>query len=248
MEDAFLEAILDTPADAGPRLVYADWLEERGDPRSQYLRAEVELVRAAADERPKIAARLAELAGGLDPVWRARLSRPPIGVCCDRIRFTTFGDSRPLPRLNPAAFQLLESWLGTDLPPTYRAFLLNYNGGTPEPGRLVLAGDVHREVQYLLSSFSAQGQSEDCDLDLLMLAENHLVGAPPLMSAGIGIPEDCIKIGVFTMTDDCDTLCLGFRGAHRGQVLSVVPAFLPNEEPIVTPVARSFSEFLDMLH
>ena len=29
--DAFLRAILDAPDDDTPRLVYADWLEERGE-------------------------------------------------------------------------------------------------------------------------------------------------------------------------------------------------------------------------
>jgi uncharacterized protein (TIGR02996 family) len=36
--DAFLEAILERPGDEVPRLVYADWLEEQGDPRGGLLR------------------------------------------------------------------------------------------------------------------------------------------------------------------------------------------------------------------
>jgi uncharacterized protein (TIGR02996 family) len=40
-EVAFLHAIRANAADSGPTLVYADWLEERGDPRGQLLRAEV---------------------------------------------------------------------------------------------------------------------------------------------------------------------------------------------------------------
>jgi uncharacterized protein (TIGR02996 family) len=38
-EKAFLQAIADRPYDASLRLVYADWLEERGDPRAQAIRA-----------------------------------------------------------------------------------------------------------------------------------------------------------------------------------------------------------------
>jgi uncharacterized protein (TIGR02996 family) len=41
-EDAFLAAILANPEEIGPRLVYADWLEERGDPRGTWLRYAVE--------------------------------------------------------------------------------------------------------------------------------------------------------------------------------------------------------------
>ena len=37
-EDAFLAAIAAAPADQAPRLVFADWLEERGDPRGAWLR------------------------------------------------------------------------------------------------------------------------------------------------------------------------------------------------------------------
>src|SRR4051812_7613312 len=35
---AFLAAILSTPDDRAPRLVFADWLEERGDPRARKVR------------------------------------------------------------------------------------------------------------------------------------------------------------------------------------------------------------------
>jgi uncharacterized protein (TIGR02996 family) len=38
-EDAFIEAILQNPDDNAARLVYADWLEERGDLRSEIIRA-----------------------------------------------------------------------------------------------------------------------------------------------------------------------------------------------------------------
>ena len=37
-EEPFLRAIADNAADDTARLVYADWLEERGDPRAAFLR------------------------------------------------------------------------------------------------------------------------------------------------------------------------------------------------------------------
>jgi uncharacterized protein (TIGR02996 family) len=37
-EEAFLGAILAEPGNDLPRLIYADWLEERGDPRAELLR------------------------------------------------------------------------------------------------------------------------------------------------------------------------------------------------------------------
>jgi uncharacterized protein (TIGR02996 family) len=44
--DAFLQAILDAPADDTPRLVYADWLEEHGQPdRGEFIRVQCALAR-----------------------------------------------------------------------------------------------------------------------------------------------------------------------------------------------------------
>src|SRR5262245_58863227 len=41
---AFLKAIAEAPDDDGPRLVYADWLEEHGDPaRAEFIRVRCEL-------------------------------------------------------------------------------------------------------------------------------------------------------------------------------------------------------------
>src|SRR5438128_568751 len=47
MSDAgVLEAILAHPDDDGPRLIYAGWLEENGDPaRAEFIRVQIELAR-----------------------------------------------------------------------------------------------------------------------------------------------------------------------------------------------------------
>jgi uncharacterized protein (TIGR02996 family) len=47
---AFLEAIAANPDDDGLRLVYADWLEERDDPRGEFIRVQIELARMAEDD------------------------------------------------------------------------------------------------------------------------------------------------------------------------------------------------------
>jgi uncharacterized protein (TIGR02996 family) len=48
---AFLEAILEAPNDDGPRLVYADWLEERGDAdRAEIIRVQCGLARLRYDD------------------------------------------------------------------------------------------------------------------------------------------------------------------------------------------------------
>jgi len=49
-EEPFLHAIADAPDDDLPRLIFADWLEERGDPRAEFIRVQCELARLPADD------------------------------------------------------------------------------------------------------------------------------------------------------------------------------------------------------
>lgn len=77
-DDAFLRAIQYAPYDDAPRLVYADWLEERTDPRAEYLR----LLSAPDDEAA--VARIEELRRTLDPKWLA-LVQPP-----DRVEIPSY--------------------------------------------------------------------------------------------------------------------------------------------------------------
>jgi len=66
----FVEAILAEPSDDAPRLIYADWLEERGNPRGEFIRVQVEMATLArytyggpmpAPRNPRHAARFREL-------------------------------------------------------------------------------------------------------------------------------------------------------------------------------------------
>jgi uncharacterized protein (TIGR02996 family) len=43
-EEMLLAEIVENPDDDMPRLIYADWLEERGDPRAEFIRVQCELV------------------------------------------------------------------------------------------------------------------------------------------------------------------------------------------------------------
>ena len=56
-ENKFIRAILDDPRDVNLRLVYADWLEERGDPdsarRAEYLRTECTLDTLPAKDKKR---------------------------------------------------------------------------------------------------------------------------------------------------------------------------------------------------
>lgn len=76
-EESFLPALDADPADDVTRLVYADWLEERGDVRGEYLRREVELGQRSEDDPLHRAAeaRCAELRGQVPRPWLRRAGK-----------------------------------------------------------------------------------------------------------------------------------------------------------------------------
>src|SRR5262245_36426373 len=84
-ERAFQRSILALPDDAGPRLVYADWLQERGDPRGDWLRYAAvtlpALVRAAL-ARPRPRRITWRIRRALTPDgWPAAVSRLVAAAC-----------------------------------------------------------------------------------------------------------------------------------------------------------------------
>lgn len=152
-DEAFVRAVVDAPGDDTPRLVYADWLDDHDQPeRAAYLRAE----RAAVVSGD--AAGLRGLAAGLDPVWVARVSRPPYGLCLDRVRF---GGQRTRPseadinsaekRLNAAANE--HRGLHVRFPDDYRRFLTIHNGGPPSPAKLTVRGPENELLTVEITKF-----------------------------------------------------------------------------------------------
>lgn len=77
-EEAFLRAISAAPDDHTIRLVYADWLEERGDSRAEFVRLQVRLGTVQADEpdRPQLQAHVEQLRAGCPAYWLAKLDPP----------------------------------------------------------------------------------------------------------------------------------------------------------------------------
>src|SRR6516162_9506959 len=110
--EAFIGAVLAAPKDDSPRLAYADWLDQRGDARGQYLRTEVQWAQA---REAKLEAQLEELATNLDAVWVARVSRPPVGVCADHLWLRDpMGEIRP--KLTEADLDWIERRFHVTLP------------------------------------------------------------------------------------------------------------------------------------
>ena len=86
-EESFLRTIRNAPKEDAPLLVYADWLEERGDDTSA-VKAEFLRLHTALDDqtgkkglRKARRKRLQQLAAGLDTAWLAIVSRIPIESC-----------------------------------------------------------------------------------------------------------------------------------------------------------------------
>jgi uncharacterized protein (TIGR02996 family) len=245
-DERFLWAIVESPADPAPRLVYADWLEERADPRGLYLRAELEWARAREPAGEK---ELRQLARGLDAIWVAQVSRPPVGACCDRVRFADPGEARPV--LTAADLDWVESRFQLTLPADYRAFLLNYNGGNPAPDHFRIPGrpyepGCYEAVNNFCSVWSAAEPEIDWDCDLVWQLV-HLDEYRQVESRWQGEPHrDLMVVGLLPPAD-LDWLCLGCRGATLGQVYAVA-AWLPDDSlEDRALVAPSFAAFLDLL-
>ena len=72
--DAFLQEIIAAPDEDGPRLVYADWLEERGDPRAEFIRVQCEEARLGdCARRSKLRRRAKLLRERYGSEWTAAL-------------------------------------------------------------------------------------------------------------------------------------------------------------------------------
>jgi uncharacterized protein (TIGR02996 family) len=68
-EERFLVALLDNPDDHLLQLVYADWLEERGDPRAEYLRVRQAVLNGQSTA--ELLTRQGELLAALNQGWLA---------------------------------------------------------------------------------------------------------------------------------------------------------------------------------
>lgn len=74
-EENLIEAVLSDSQDYASRLVYADWLEERGDPRANYLRLEVEFCETElqSEKYYSLAEKLVGLTKEFDEEWLERV-------------------------------------------------------------------------------------------------------------------------------------------------------------------------------
>ena len=74
-EQAFLDLIFANPGDNTTKLVYADWLDDRGDPRGEIVRLKVK-VASLGDGWEEAQGRLSELEQTVPTNWLVRLDGP----------------------------------------------------------------------------------------------------------------------------------------------------------------------------
>jgi len=77
--DSLLAAVYESRDDDAPRLVYADWLTDQGDPRGEFIQIQCRLACLAKDdpERPAPERREAELLAAHETTWRQELPEVP---------------------------------------------------------------------------------------------------------------------------------------------------------------------------
>lgn len=74
-QQAIIREIVAFPNDDGPRLIYADWLEERGDPQGEFIRVQCALAAGVADpvRAQELRARELEMLREYREEWVARI-------------------------------------------------------------------------------------------------------------------------------------------------------------------------------
>jgi uncharacterized protein (TIGR02996 family) len=97
---AFLADIKEAPEDDAPRLIFADWLEEQGDPRGEFMRVQCQLARMSQDDPRRndlrwreselrdqnILSWLGRLPPGIQPTFRRGLLQLSVSYPADLLR------------------------------------------------------------------------------------------------------------------------------------------------------------------
>src|SRR5262245_41972442 len=87
IEEGLLRDVLDHPDDDGVRLIYADWLEDNGEPdRAEFIRLQIELARmdGEAPRRPTLVARERALLRAHQAEWTRGLKGIVTGFTFER--------------------------------------------------------------------------------------------------------------------------------------------------------------------
>jgi uncharacterized protein (TIGR02996 family) len=181
-EDAFIRVILASPKDAVVRLIYADWLEERGDPRYELVRVceRMRQVPVYSDEYWQLKAHRTELRAGCPAEWLAATgydggNYDPIfrdGVPDDwksrwRVvrEFTERWHGIPMGDVGgrPEEVRAVEGRLGVILPPSVREYVAYAHDVFPQPDYRIVLRDgyvLERMPDHRAVSLLIQGEGD----------------------------------------------------------------------------------------
>jgi uncharacterized protein (TIGR02996 family) len=217
-ESAFLAAISASPGDDLPRLVYADWLDERGDPRAAYLRAEVEHFSTEWEDSGDSPAW--SLRKAVDPVWAARVSRHPLGILIPGLTFSGGG-----PAVTAADLRQIESHWQTPLPAEYAAFLLSFNGGRPSKPYLYSYADYPdgREEHFDKVRFFTTADRSRGRRPYLLLSVTEALGGRTAEGENVERLSQLMPVGTVALDDGSKAavLAVQVRGNRFPQVTLV---------------------------
>lgn len=144
--------------------------------------------------------------------------------------------ANPYGPLTEERLSRFESAIGQRLPDDYRAFLLEHNGGDPEPAIFAIG---EAEGTDVVQEFYGLHDGPDF-LRLDRAWEGHREWVPATL---IPIAYD----------PGGNMICLGVRGEERGTIFVWDHELAPGEGGIetfenITPIAPSFAVFLDSLY
>ena len=258
-EAALLAAVAADPGAELPKLVLADYFEERADPRGEYVRLECRLSHLAVEHAdwPLVAGRMAELHWGApgpieawaDHVGAARMvaALPRLSEKLERLRRDDTRrrrhghDSRhyqidpPRPEAEVVAF---EEHCGGRLPGEYRAFVLGFGDGGAGPALrlhplLVLPNEANVGAAPLWASLVDAGR-----LGAQLRADPDLKSAPPFSAETFPRLRDAAGTLLIAggVGDREEFVFLVLAGELRGTVWHYTNDFLPPVGPDGCPL------------
>jgi uncharacterized protein (TIGR02996 family) len=264
MDDAnFLRALLAAPEDDALRLVYADWLEERGDPRGEYLRCRC--ARAALPPKGRKHAALLRREKELrrqhpDVIlpWERRLTLVRIhGLLAvegrDGAGAGAGGHSyAPGPCRSEAEIRAWEAEHGVTLPEDYRLFLREVGDGGRQPGSYCdfvihplagLRGVVSAAAPFPVTAArlrkrSRQRKAEGPPADGVLFPELSAYWEAD------GPPPGCLVFGQYP---SADALFLVTAGELRGLVWCGVCSGVPERDRSSGELVEFLAWFADVL-
>ena len=245
-DEAFIRMIVANPGDDAPRLIYADWLEERGDDlRGAYLQAELKWAAGLHEGKlPEGECQHLPTGEGIEPLWLMRITRPPRGVC-----FQQFRVSGSWPHVGVEELDSVEQRLKLRLPLSHRALLLNINGGVT---RSVLFSRRGRSVGPIGCFFSASPPIKivkrsitddlyDIEWTTIELNNGHLL---PLSDHGRMAWENGVRAYLpLASLSPQGLIASRLSGEHAGKVYMLNRPTLRASGP-PQPLAESLPEFL----